>query len=86
MSLLVICEITFVNTLTVDDKYFLCNSENLQQAIQMGLSKKRKYFSNIFAAFLKYASSSKYFEKKMTLIASAFPKLATANDFVRPIS
>ena len=35
MSLLVICEILglFVNTLTVSEKYFLCNSENLLQPI-----------------------------------------------------
>ena len=42
MSLLVICEIVglFVNTLTTDDKYFLLNSENLGQPIQMQLSDK----------------------------------------------
>ena len=35
MSLLVICEILglFVNTLTADHKYSLCDSENSQQPI-----------------------------------------------------
>ena len=46
MSLLVICEILghFVNTLTADDKYSLCNTELLLQPIQMQLSKKEKIF------------------------------------------
>ena len=46
MTLLEICEILglFVNTLTVDDKYFLSNSENLHQSIQMQLSKKKTFF------------------------------------------
>ena len=41
MSLLVIYKIlgVFVNTLTLDDKYSLLNSENLRQPIQMQLSK-----------------------------------------------
>ena len=41
-----------------------CNSENLQQAIQMQLSKKHYYFSQFFAKFLKLASSLQYFEEK----------------------
>ena len=49
-SLLVICEMLghLVNTLTLDDKYSFLNSENLQQSIQMQLSKERVYFSNFF--------------------------------------
>ena len=44
ISFLVICEILalFVNTLTVDDKYSLHNSENLAQTIQIQLCNKRK--------------------------------------------
>ena len=43
MSLVVICESLglFVNTLTADDKYFLCNRENLRQPVQMQLSQKQ---------------------------------------------
>ena len=50
MSLLVIFEILelFVNTLTPNDKYSLCNSEYLPQRIQMQLSKKRR---NVFSFF-----------------------------------
>ena len=43
MSASVICESLglFVNTLTADDKYFLCNRENLRQPVQMQLSQKQ---------------------------------------------
>ena len=34
----------FVNTLSADEKYFLCNTENLPEPIQMELSKKLKIF------------------------------------------
>ena len=53
MSLLVICEILglFVNTFTADEKYFLCNSENLPEPIQIQLSKKEKTFPQFFVNF-----------------------------------
>ena len=53
MSLLVICEILglFISTFTADDKYFLHNSENLPQPIQMQLSKKQKSFSHLLLHF-----------------------------------
>ena len=43
MFLLVISEIliTFVNTLTADDKYSPCNIETLRQPIQMQLFNKK---------------------------------------------
>ena len=42
----------FVNTLTVDDKHYLLNRDNLTQPIQMQLSKKQKTFSEFFFAFV----------------------------------
>ena len=42
----------FINKLTVDDKDYLLNRDNLTQPIQMQLSKKQKSFSQIFFAFL----------------------------------
>ena len=59
MSLLVICGITglFANTLAADDKYFLRDSEILQQPIQMQLSKPQKTFSifcSISEIYLKF--------------------------------
>ena len=55
MSLLMIYQILglFVNTLTSDNKYSLCNSEVLQQPIQMQLSKKEMTFSQFYVPFLK---------------------------------
>ena len=66
MSLLVIFELlgVFVNTLTADDKYYLRNSENLLLPIQMQLTKKWKKISQLFRAFLKFASNFQYFQTK----------------------
>ena len=43
----------FFNTLTVDDKHYLLNRDNLTQPIQMQLYQKQKSFSEFFFAFLK---------------------------------
>ena len=43
----------FVNTLTVDDKHYLLNRDNLSQRFQMQLSQKQKHFLNFFFEFLK---------------------------------
>ena len=53
----------------------------------MQLSKKRKAFSQFFAAFLKLIFNFRYFAKKDDhYIAFAFPKLQTAEDVVRQMS
>ena len=54
MSLLVIFEIlgVFVNILTADHKYSVCNRDNLQQSIQMQLPQKQATLSVFFALFL----------------------------------
>ena len=57
----------FVNTLTVDDNYYLLNRDNLTQRIQMQLSKKQKNFSQIFVAFLKSILNFKHLSKKNDL-------------------
>ena len=43
----------FSNTLSVDGKYSLVNTDNLKQPIQMQLSRKEKTFSDFFSSFLK---------------------------------
>ena len=62
MFLIVTFEILglLVNTLTDDDNYSLCNSENLQQQIPMHLYKEQKnvfrtfcYISEIYVKFFK---------------------------------
>ena len=54
----------FVNTLTADDKYFLLNRDKLKRPIQILLSLKQKPFSELFAAFLKYALNFERTQKK----------------------
>ena len=65
-SLLVICEMLrcFSNTLSVDGKYSLVNTDNLKQPIQMQLSRKQKTFSDFFSAFLKSSLNFEHFQKK----------------------
>ena len=53
------------------------------QPIQMHLSQKQKSFSELFCAFLKSTLNFELFQKKMTLLASVFPKGRTAKDMVR---
>ena len=50
--------------MSADPKYSLCNRENLQQSIQVQLSKKQKTFSEFFNLFLKSTSNFEHFEKK----------------------
>ena len=55
MFLLGMCEALrmFVNTLTADNMSCFRNSGNLEQEIQMQLSKKQKSLSQFFAQFVK---------------------------------
>ena len=77
--MLLLCKMLrlFVDTLTADDKYFLLNRDNSTKPIQIVLSEKRKTLSRFFFAFLKSTLNLEHFQKKMTLIAYAFPKLGT---------
>ena len=54
----------FPNTLIADAKYFLLNTENLTQPIQMQVSKKQKIFSEFIAAFLKSSLNFEHFQEK----------------------
>ena len=54
----------FFNILTVNDKHYLLNRDNLPQPIQMQLSEKQKTFSEFFFAFLKSILNFKHFPKK----------------------
>ena len=53
MSPLLISKILelFVNTLTADDTYSLCNRENLQQAVKTQISKTQNILPNIWLHF-----------------------------------
>ena len=54
----------FVNTLTVNDKYYLLNRDNLTQQIEMQLSEKQKAFSEFFFAVVKSILNFKHLPKK----------------------
>ena len=54
----------FVNTLTVNDKHYLLNRDNLTQPIQMQLSEKQKTFSQFFFGFLKSILNFKHLAAK----------------------
>ena len=54
----------FVNTLTVNDKHYHLNTDNLTQAIQISLPQKQKTFSEFFVAFLKSILNFKQFPTK----------------------
>ena len=66
MCLLVIYKILslFLNTLTVNDRYYLFNRDNLTQPIQMQLSEKKETFSEFFFAFLESILNFKHLPKK----------------------
>ena len=88
ISPLVICEILglHVNTLTADNKYFLCNSENFPQPIQMQFIKNKKHFLNFLLYFWDLYPILNILKKKITLIAYTFTKILTANNFFRLMS
>ena len=83
-SLLFSCQILgmHVNTLASDKKYPVLNRQNLMIPFRMQLCHKQNPFSDFFAAFPKSRLSFKYFEKKLTLTASVFPKLRTLNTWL----
>ena len=54
----------FVNTLTVDDKHYLLNRNNLTEPIQMQLSEKQKTSSEFFFPVLKSILNFKPLPKK----------------------
>ena len=53
------------------------------ETIQIHLSQKSKIFSDIFSTFFEFALNFEHFQKKMTVIAYVFPKLATTKDVLR---
>ena len=54
----------FLNTLTVDDKHYMLNRDNLKQPIQLQFSHKQKNSSQFFFAFLKSILNYKHLPKK----------------------
>ena len=73
----------FLHKLTANDKYSLNSKDKWMQTIQMLLSQTQNIFSGVFSAFSEYALNLEHFQKKMTVIAYAFPKLPTIKYVLR---
>ena len=54
----------FFNTLTVKDKHYMLNRDNLTQPIQIQLSQREKTFCEFFFTFLKSILHFKHLQKK----------------------
>ena len=54
----------FAKTLTVYDKHYMLNRDNLTRTIQIQLSQKEKIFSEFFFAFSKSILNFKHLPKK----------------------
>ena len=54
----------FVKTLTLDDKHYLLNRENLTESIQKQLSEKQKTFPQFFFALSKSLLNLKHLPNK----------------------
>ena len=72
-----------VNTLTVNDKHYLINRQNLTQPIQMHLSQKQKTFSQFFLSFQNLYQISNIRQKKMILVADVFSKIPAPKNMLR---
>ena len=75
----------FVYILTVNEKRYVDNRDNLTQQIQMQLSENKKTFSGFFFfAFLKSILNFKHLaNKKMFLVAYVFLEIPAPKNMVR---
>ena len=74
----------FGNTLTVHDKHYLLNRDNLTQPIQIQLSQKKKIFQNfLFFRIFKINSILNISQQKMTLVADVFQQVLAPKNMVR---
>ena len=76
----------FVNTLTVEEKHYLLNRNNLTQTIQIKLSRKEKSFSEFFFffffAFLKSILNFEHLSKKLSLIADVYKEISALKNML----
>ena len=72
----------FANTLIVDEKHYLLNTDNLTEPIQMQLYQKQKSFPEFFFAFSKSILNFKHSPKKMTLIDIALTEIPAPKNMV----
>ena len=73
----------FVLILTVDDKHYLLNRQNLAQPTQIQLSRKLKFFRVCFFGLLKSILNFKLLLKKNDPESSIFPEIPAPKNMVR---
>ena len=69
--------------MTVDEKHYLLNSDNLTQPIQIQLSQKQKIFSEFFFAFLKSILNFKHLPTKDDPRSDVFLEIPAPKNMVR---
>ena len=72
--------------MTVNDKHYLLNRDNLRQRIQILLSEQQSTFSEFFFLFLKSILNFKHLRTKMTLVADAFLEITVPKNMDRYMS
>ena len=72
----------FADTLIVDEKHYLLNTDNLTGPIQMQLYQKQKSFPEFFFAFSKSILNFNHSPKKMTLIDIALTEIPAPKNMV----
>ena len=85
MSFFVICEIVglFVETLTANDKYSLCNSKNL---FKCNYLRSKLFFLKFLLDFWIFDQVLNILKKKVTLRTYVFSKLQSVKDVARQMS
>ena len=73
----------FGNTLTVHEKHYLLNRDNLTQPIQMQLSQKKNFFRIFFFRIFKINSILNICQQKMTVVADVFQQVLAPKNMVR---
>ena len=76
----------FPKTWTADYKYPVMACENLPFPIQIQLSSKQKTFPGFFFHWWNVHQILNIFQKKKIVLPNVFPKLATVQDFVTPLT
>ena len=72
--------------MTVNDKRYLLNRDNLPQPIQMQVSEQQNTFSQFFFCIFKMYINFKHLRKKMTLVADVFLEITVPKNMVRQMS
>ena len=73
----------FVNALTVTEKYYPFNRDNLTEPIHMQLSQKQKTFFQVFFTFLKSILNFQHLKKKDAFAADVFSEIPSSKNMVR---